>query len=244
MYFHHPDLLQYYGGDEAGEPSDPPRFLVSDLPEHLRLKLIERGEIWPRRQDPFAALLDAGVDELEWRQPLCHLERDLVADDVFGALQELLPDDIRSSLVISLRGPGARPRRYHKIEWSAGWPLRDGDAVATKRDGFVVRELCRPALDDSEPSIVRALASAPDDVELAFPSWMDRDDRILCMNHPVVTEGLVERWRATSISRHLREDNAERDLWFVESAGGYKKRGRPAAYRWVDVPTPDWVDPS
>ena len=66
---------------------------------------------------------------------------------------------------------------------------------------------------------------------LAYPLWLARDDKVLApISWPVVTEGFVEAWCSTEISRHLRESHWEHDIEFIPS------NGTTAKYRWVDVP--------
>ena len=49
---------------------------------------------------------------------------------------------------------------------------------------------------------------------------MARDDKVLLFGQlPVVTEGFVERWRRTAISRELRENNFEHDIQFRPAMG-------------------------
>lgn len=237
-----PGKVIYYE-KERNEPLTPPRFLIEDLPEDIRRKASDWGETWHFGEDPFQALQSAGVSELSWRQPLCHIEGNLVSDEVFGALRETFGADIRSERSFQLSHQAGRPRLYHQISWSQGWPvMADDPALAGTTGALVVRRLCNPPLADDEWAIGNALRAANGPVELAFPSWLDRDDRILHINGLVVTEGLRARWEATSISEHLRTNNSEHDIWFTESAGGYDLYGREITFRWVNAPVFDWVE--
>ena len=56
----------------------------------------------------------------------------------------------------------------------------------------------------------------------------------------MVTKEFVDRWQATEISKHLREDNWETDLWFVPSNVGFESEN--IDYRWVDVPIPEGIE--
>lgn len=235
-----PGKIVYYGDDS--EPATPPRFLISELPEAIREPSMKWGELWPSGEDALEVVLAAGVHELEWRQPLRHIEDELVSDEVFAALSQVFGEDVSSDLSLGLFHQAGETRLYHRVCWSPGWPLMGGDPSRAATLGeLVVREQCSPPLTHEHQAIREALASADGPVELAFPSWLDRDDRILHINKPVVAEGLRSRWEATQISQHLRSDNSEHDIWFTASAGGYDLHGRNITFRWVDAPVPDWV---
>jgi hypothetical protein len=237
----HPDTVFYMDRDGV-EPLTPPRFLLWNLPADLREKFLEHSEIWPWGESWIDAVLATGVDTLEWRQPLCHIEGDLVSDDVFGAMVEVFGDQVRSQRSIYVSWGSSR-KLYHEVEWPVGWPflIDEPGRTESRRLGLVVRDQCVPALpgDGHLPGLIHAVEGP---VELAFPSWMDRDDRVLNFNHSVMTEGLVDKWRATEISQHLQQDNSEHDMWFVETAGGYHSHLHDVSFRWVDAPVPEWVE--
>ena len=235
----------YLPDAESIEPPTPPEFLLGCLPEDVR----EDAIAYCQSIGPYSALMamEAGVEELEWREPLQELEGNLVSEDVFGTLVEVFGDGVESLGTVDLWfGSRGRRRRYHAVRFGPGWPARPTDSFAelARTAELVVKAECLPPLDRDYASVGGEISASAKDgpLELAFPSWLDRDDRMIRINRAVVTEGLVKRWRATETSRYLQGDNSEHDLWFTETVGGFDLRDRAITYRWVEAPVPDWVD--
>ncbi len=219
---------------DSYDPPDPPQFLLGNLPADVRDRVLAEGQ----HGDTVKMLAESGVDRLEWRQPLLHLEPDLLSDDVFQTLNEIAPGSFRSVAQIELffrRWDEAR--LYHVFE-PVLWPSLTKDAdgrVAQPRvaDGqpAVLVDECEPPVAEGE-RISNAL-SANMEMVLAYPLWLARDDRLLApLSVPAVTEGFVEAWRSTEISHRLREAHWEHDIEFTASNGTPWSSPR---FRWVDV---------
>ena len=238
IHTHHPGDVRYFPHPDYVEPIDPPRFLIGDLPAEIRDDFAANGE-----PDRFDVLGDLGIESLEWRQPLRHLEYEWVSQDVFDAWCELAPnvESIRSFVFTN----GQREQRYHAVG-AERWPPRRTDDDGRAWTYWVLDEHGDPLVEPGQ-SLPKLLRSSDDPLTIYYPSWLDRDDVMMWLGHPkTVTEGFVERWRETDISKMLRAADFETDLAFLESNGqlyGNKKHHhREIKFRWLEMPQPDHID--
>ena len=236
IHTHHPGQLRYF--PESGEPIDPPRFLISDLPAALQEQYASEGE-----PDTFDALDELGIETLEWRQPLRHLEHEWVSQDVFDTWRELAPnvESIRSFVFTS-----QRESRYHAVG-AMQWPPARTDSDGRGWTYWALDEHGDPLVEPGQ-SLLSLLRSPEGPTTIFYPSWLDRDDVMMKLGHTkTVTSGFVERWRQTDISKMLREADFETDLAFIETNGqlfGHKNKPyqRQVEFRWIDIPQPDDID--
>ncbi len=229
-----PGFLHFTPHDEGSiEPMDPPRFYVRDLPEPYRSLAIANGESWSA--SIFEDLSAAGVTELEWRQPFRYIEGQLVSEDVYDTMRELVPDQVYSTALLFLHERG-KGRRYELLRFRPGVFPPPTDATGPRAKYWLLWDQCVPPVNPD------TYATFKHDVELALASWMDRDDYIMTIANGVVTEGFVNRWRSTLISQHLWAQNWEHDFDFVESPAGFHSHRFNITYRWVDAPPPDGIE--
>ena len=221
----------------GGEPLEAPRFLLNGLPEHLRDAVYCEGGERPMRN-----IIDAGIERLDWRQAPRHIEDNLISEDVFAALKELAPGSVSSSGTISLGW--WNDRLYHSFRFH-GFPEDDLLGDLDDRERIVLSE-SEPPITPYEPDSLRdcvydaevaARNAGQPPLVIALASWMARDDKIIYpgQKHPSVTEGFVQRWRETDISKMLWADNYEHDFFFRPWTYGARYQGG-VPYKWVDVP--------
>ena len=221
----------------GGEPLEAPRFLLNEVPEHLRDAVYdEAGAI------PMSYIIEAGLDRLQWRQAPRHIEEDIISEDVFAALKELAPGSVSSLGTISLGW--WNDRMYHAFRFH-GFPEDDLLGDLDDRERIVLSE-SEPPITPYEPDSLRdcvydaevaARNAGQPPLVIALASWMARDDKIIYpgQKHPSVTEGFVQRWRETDISKMLWADNYEHDFFFRPWTYGARYQGG-VPYKWVDVP--------
>ena len=218
---------------DSFDPPDPPPFLLNDgLPADVRDRVLAEGY----HGETIKNLVESGVERIEWRQPNLHLEPWFISDDVFQALNEIAPGSFES--VVSISVFFYNTRLYHKFEPVLPARMRDADGRRSDPntiDGrpLVLTDQCEPPIEPGQR--IRDAVWENENMVLAYPSWMARDDMLLApLGSRVVTEGFVEAWRSTEISRHLRESHWEHDIEFIPSNG--TTSNKTAKYRWVDVP--------
>ena len=221
----------------GGEPLEAPRFLLNGLPEHLRDAVYCEGGERPMRH-----IIDAGIERLNWRQAPRHIEDNLISEDVFAALKELAPGSVSSLGTISLGW--WNDRMYHAFRFH-GFPEDDLLGELDDRERIVLSE-SEPPITPNEPDSLRDCvydaysesrkAGLPPLV-IALASWMARDDKIIYpgKRSPSVTEGFVQRWRETDISKMLWADNYEHDFFFRPWTYTDRYNGG-VPYKWVDAP--------
>lgn len=222
---------------ESGEPPETPRFLLNEVSEDLRPQVYDEfGEKSMR------TIIEAGVEHLKWRQRPRHIEQDIVSDDVFRAMVELLPGSVYSGGVIRLGWGKDQP--YHVLRFH-GFPTADLLGQTDDRDPVLLAE-CDPPITLEERgrvfrSVTDALRRARDAGEpvpvLALASWLARDDKIIYpgKTNACVTDEFIRRWRETEISKMLWADNYEHDFYFRPWTYWARPNGG-IPYRWVDVP--------
>lgn len=238
IHTHHPRESRYFPDPDAVEPMDPPRFLIGDLPAELREKYVAEGE-----PDTFDELHELGIESLVWRKPLRHLEYEWVSQDVFDVWRQLAPnvESIRSFVFLD----GGPERRYHAVG-SKQWPPA-GRTARGQRDHYWILNEDGERLLEPGQNLAGYLKNRTDPLTIFYPSWLDRDDVMMWLGHPMaVTEGFVERWKNSEISKMLQAADFETDLAFVETNGqltGYRPTDRvKVEFQWLDVPQPDDID--
>ena len=244
MHSGHPGTVSWQGPEYAltNDPMTPPPFQYLTVPEAIQEETNRLGysnKTWEQ-------LEQAGVEKLYWRQPLKHIELRYWSADVYFAMKELIGDQLSHYRSFEfIQSPvSTTGRTYYEFRISA-WPnQRRGEDKFLLQD-YVIPELCVPALPADAvvaKNFSKALSSVGAAVELAVPSWLDRgSEKVLRLGSPhMVTKEFVERWQATEISKHLRKDNWENDLWFVPSNVGFESEN--IDYRWVDVLIPEGIE--
>ena len=223
---------------ENGEPLDAPRFLLNSVPEDLRDHVY--GEFGTKLM---RSIIEAGIERVKWRQAPRHIEGDIVSEDVFSALHELLPGSVYSEGSIRLGWGNDQP--YHVLRFN-GFPTADLLGETDDREAVLLAECDPPIVLEEHGSLFRTItnaeltarkASQPVPV-IALASWMARDDKIIYpgKRSPCVTEGFLRRWRETEISKMLWADNYEHDFFFRPWTYGARYQGG-IPYKWVDVPS-------
>ena len=219
----------------GGEPLEAPRFLLNGLPEHLRDAVYCEGGERPMRN-----IIDAGIERLDWRQAPRHIEDNLISEDVFAALKELAPGSVSSDGTISLGW--WNDRMYHAFRFH-GFPEDDLLGDLDDRDSILFSE-CEPPVLQIDPHPHKTVRDANkhardagQSLVIALASWIARDDKIIYPGHkrPSVTEGFVQRWRETDISKMLWADNYEHDFFFRPWTIWARDNGG-ISYKWVDAP--------
>lgn len=223
---------------ENGEPLDAPRFLLNEVPEDLRVHVY--GEFGAKSM---RSIIEAGVDRLKWRQAPRHIEGDIVSEQVFTALHELLPGSVYSGGTIRLGWGKDQP--YHVLKFH-GFPTADLLGETDDREQILLSECDPPILLEEHGSQFRTITNAeltarkagePVPV-IALASWLARHDKIIYpgAKHSCVTDEFIRRWRETEVSKMLWADNYEHDFYFrpwtfwARPVGGIP-------YKWVDVPS-------
>jgi len=224
--------------DAYVEPHDPPRFLLGNLPADLRDRYAAEGE--PHSLD---AVLEAGVESLEWRNHLRHLEHEWISEAVFDALHEIAPNmrSLQSFVFIY----GDIHRRYH-VPTTKQWPPERKDDKGRVLDYWMLDKNGDQLLAPGQGLSAFMRERDLQELTLFYPSWMDRDDVVMWLGPTkVVTEGFVSRWRETEISRYLQQADFEDDLAFRKSNGqlsDHSSATQKVSFEWIDVPRPDWVE--
>ena len=223
-----------------GEPTDPPPYLLTELAEDARNRLIESG---------FANhefLVESGVTKLVWRQEPRHIEKDFISDEVFQALDQLAPGIINSRAEFEVVDPTSRStvRSYHWFEFR-GFPEDDPAPAATRSDPWLVLDECEPPIPPDYkrplgPFLSQRSRKEGLDTVLAIASWAARDDKVMRLGRPgIVTSDFVKRWKATPIAQYINESNHEQDFYFTASNGGFPES---ISFRWVEGPVPESVE--
>ena len=246
LVMEHPDTVTYLPSEWLDDnyhhdPMTPPGYLIGGLPDEIAEQVARLGAAWSN--DPYADLSAAGVEVLEWRYPLRHVEGQLVSDDVFAALSQLLPGQIHSDQKFLIDSSNKPRSAYHRFRVDA-WP-----SVGYSSPGW--NSLI--AWDECEPSELASasgrglmsvefakLSKRLGGLTFAVPRWLDRDDRVL--QDMVVTESFRDRWLRTEISKFLRGEQWEIDVGFFEPALLRLRYAKNVSYRWVDVPVPEGIE--
>jgi len=194
------DAFEMYDGvevvpvpaDEEGNPLEP-----GDKP----WASIDDEQLWTTRGWSRELLLE--IDYLSWGgfAKGRELEGVLISERVFVTLNELAPGGL-----VSLRHFAFGSGLHRSGDFAPGiQPCHYFEPVAF--DGGRV-----------DPVVRRT------DSTVVFSQVMNRDDAFLDFggsSQMIVTEGFRDAWLATDVSKSLREDPTEQDLWFVPSNGGF-----------------------
>ena len=223
---------------ENGEPPDAPRFLLNEVPEDLRPHVY--GEFGAKSM---RTIVEAGVERLKWRQAPRHIEWDIISEDVFSALHELLPGSVSSLGTIRLGWGKDQP--YHVFKFHR-FPTADLLGEVDDRDPILLAESDPPITLEEGGNVHKSIRIAERTARksgqpvpvLALASWLARDDKIIDTGtSPLcVTDGFIRRWRETEISKRLWADNYEHDFFFRPWTFWARRQGG-IPYKWVDVPS-------
>ena len=244
MHSSHPGTLFWPGSEYAttNDPMTPPPFQYITVPEHVQDEINREGV----STGTWELLETAGVEKLYWRQPLKHIEPGFWSEDVYAAMKGLIGDQLSHYRSFEFIPSTAETSGTTYYEFRIGtWPNERRAEDRLRLQDYAIPELCTPALPDDAVvagKFRRACSALNWSVELAVPSWLDRgSEKVLRLGSArMVTKEFVDRWQATEISKHLREDNWETDLWFVPSNVGFESEN--IDYRWVDVPIPEGIE--
>lgn len=238
MHSWNPGTVYWPGPESATTPDlmTPPPFKYKGVPQEVQTDINRFGETYKT----WKLLEEFGVDRLEWRQPLKHIELGFWSEDIFATMKELIGDQLHSSQSFTFfRSPGLELGRcYHRFDIKR-WPATRRNTDGARQVDWFVPELCEPPLspdavlkNNRSAELRRLEASNP---MYALPAWLDRGDEklLFLIDGNIVTEAFVDSWRSTDISKHLQADPWETDFVFEPLNFDY---------RWVDVPVPEWVE--
>ena len=218
-------MLDESEDEDFREPPDAPPMFLGHFPVRLQDEILDQGfdstKTWDR-------IVECGVTSLIWRGNAKHLEQDLVSQPVLDALLSIAPGSFFSRAAFDFYGGSAHT--YHLLG-THRFPKSDNNPAEIDERPTVIGRMCSPAFDGSYDESGVAFRRRKDAI-YAFPLWLAQDDKVLEIgSSPVVTEGFAERWQATAISKHLRENNFEHDIQFHPGHGC----AGSADYRWVDA---------